>query len=94
VQPPNELAFWGSVGPKKLKPAAMHAGACVAARWPGWTRRVCGRSDGHAMCRRSGSNNWYQNQVGPVYSQKNLGSQCEGEIVGNSLILCVVEEQA
>jgi hypothetical protein len=32
VQPPNRLAFWGSVGPRDLKPAAIRVGACVAAR--------------------------------------------------------------
>jgi hypothetical protein len=40
-------------------------------------RAVCaGGPNGHAMCRRSGSNNWYQSQVGLVHSQTNLGSQC------------------
>jgi hypothetical protein len=73
---PNKLAFWGGVGPRNLKPAAIRAGACVASRQPVWARRVCGGPDGHAMCRRSGSNNWYQSQVGPVHSQTNLGSQC------------------
>ena len=29
---PIRLAFWGSVGPRDLKPAAIRAGACVAAR--------------------------------------------------------------
>jgi hypothetical protein len=58
VQPPNKLAFWGSVGPRDLKPVAIRAGACVAARQPGWARRECGGPDGHAMCRRSGSNRW------------------------------------
>ena len=38
---PIRLAFWGSVGPRDLKPAAIRAGACVAARQPGWARRVC-----------------------------------------------------
>jgi hypothetical protein len=33
---PIRLAFWGSVGPRYLKPAAIRAGACVAARQPGW----------------------------------------------------------
>jgi hypothetical protein len=42
VQSPNRLAFWGSVGPRDLKPAAIRAGACVAARQPGWACRVCG----------------------------------------------------
>jgi hypothetical protein len=37
---PNLLAFWGSVGPRDLKPAVIRAGACVAARQPGWARRV------------------------------------------------------
>jgi hypothetical protein len=32
---PNRLAFWGSVGPRDLKPAAIRAGVCVAARQPG-----------------------------------------------------------
>jgi hypothetical protein len=39
---PNRLAFWGSVGLRDLKHAAIRAGACVAARQPGWARRVCG----------------------------------------------------
>jgi hypothetical protein len=39
---PDRLVFWGSVGPRDLKPAAIHAGACVAARQPGWARHVCG----------------------------------------------------
>jgi hypothetical protein len=43
VQPPDRLAFWGSVGPRDLKPAAIRMGACVTARQPGWARRVCGR---------------------------------------------------
>jgi hypothetical protein len=43
VQLPIRLAFWGSVGPRDLKPAAIRVGACVAARQPGWARRVCGR---------------------------------------------------
>jgi hypothetical protein len=43
VQPPIRLAFWGSVGPRDLKPAAIRAGACVTTRQPGWARRVCGR---------------------------------------------------
>jgi hypothetical protein len=47
-------------------------------------RAVCaGGPDGHAMCRRSGSNNWYQSQVSPVHSQTNLGSQCvRGRLLG------------
>jgi hypothetical protein len=40
---PNRLAFWGSVVPRDLKPAAIRAGAYVAVRQPGWTRRVYGR---------------------------------------------------
>jgi hypothetical protein len=28
---PIRLAFWGSVGPRDLKPTAIRAGACVAA---------------------------------------------------------------
>jgi hypothetical protein len=40
---PIRLAFWGSVGPRDLNPAAIRVGACVAARQPGWARRVCGR---------------------------------------------------
>jgi hypothetical protein len=57
---------------------------CVAARQSGWARRVCGwPRRGHAICQRSGSNNWYQNQVGPVHSQTNLGSQCvRGRLLG------------
>jgi hypothetical protein len=38
---PNRLVFWGSVGPRDLKPAAIRAGACVAAQQPGWARRLC-----------------------------------------------------
>ena len=49
MQPPNGLAFWGSVGPTDLKPAAVCSGSCVAARRPG----VCG---GHAVRRWPGSN--------------------------------------
>jgi hypothetical protein len=45
----NGLAFGGSVGPRDLKPAAMRAGACVAAQRPGWAHRVCERNDRHAM---------------------------------------------
>jgi hypothetical protein len=41
---PYQASFLGSVGPRDLKPAAIRAGACVAARQPGWARRVCGRS--------------------------------------------------
>ena len=40
---PIRLAFWGSVGPRDLKPAVIRAGACVAARQPGRARRVCER---------------------------------------------------
>jgi hypothetical protein len=40
---PIRLAFWGSVGPRDLKLAAIRAGACVVARQPGWARLVCGR---------------------------------------------------
>jgi hypothetical protein len=40
---PDRLAFWGGVGPRDLKPAAIRAGTCVAARQPGWARHVCGR---------------------------------------------------
>jgi hypothetical protein len=43
VTTPIRLAFWGSVCPRDLKPAAIRAGACVAAQQPGWARRVCGR---------------------------------------------------
>jgi hypothetical protein len=50
---------------------------------------VCvGGPDGHAMCRRSSSNNWYRSQVGLVHSHTNLGSQCVRDIVGNSPTLC------
>jgi hypothetical protein len=62
VQPPNRLSFWGSVGPRDLKPDVICAGACVTGRQLGWAHRVCGWprwtrhvSDtpcvGHAMCR-------------------------------------------
>jgi hypothetical protein len=44
VQPPNRLAFRGSVGPRDIKLAVIRADACVAARQPGRARRVCGRS--------------------------------------------------
>jgi hypothetical protein len=37
---PNRLSFWGSVGPRDLKPAAIRVVACVVARQPGWARRV------------------------------------------------------
>jgi hypothetical protein len=40
---PDRQAFWGSVGPRDLKPAVIRAGACVATRQPGWARHVCGR---------------------------------------------------
>jgi hypothetical protein len=40
---PDRLSFGGSVGPRDLKPTAIRAGGCVAARQPGWARRVCGR---------------------------------------------------
>jgi hypothetical protein len=43
VQPLDRLAFWGSVGPRDLKPVAIRAGVCVAARQLGWARRLCGR---------------------------------------------------
>jgi hypothetical protein len=32
---PNGQAFWGSIDPTDLKPAAMRACACVAVRRPG-----------------------------------------------------------
>jgi hypothetical protein len=82
---PIRLAFWGERWPKRPKARCyMDTGACVAARQPGWARRMCaGGPNGHAMCRRSGSNNWYQSQVGPVHSQTNLGSQCvRGRLLG------------
>jgi hypothetical protein len=54
---PIRLAFWGSVGPRDLKHVAILAGACVAARQPGGRAVCAGGLDGHAMCRRSSSNN-------------------------------------
>jgi hypothetical protein len=53
---PDRLVFWGSVGPRDLKPAAIRAGACVAARQPGWGAVCAVGPDGHAVCRRSGYN--------------------------------------
>jgi hypothetical protein len=81
---PKRLAFWGSVGPRDLKPAAILAGACVSRPDSLGGRAVCaGGPDGHAVCRRSGSNNWYRSQVGLVHSQTNLGSQCvRGRLLG------------
>jgi hypothetical protein len=50
-------------------------------------RAVCASGpDVHAMCRWSGSNNWYQSQVDPMH--KSWLTMCEGEIVGNSPTLC------
>jgi hypothetical protein len=40
---PYQASFLGSVGSRDLKSAAICAGACVAARQPGWAHRVCGR---------------------------------------------------
>jgi hypothetical protein len=52
---------------------------------------VCaGGPDGHAMCRQSGSNNWYQRQVDPVHYQTNLGSQCVRERLLEIVPHCVV----
>jgi hypothetical protein len=82
---PIRLAFWGSVGPKDLKPAAIRAGACVAARQPGWARRVCGwpRRTRHV------SVVWFQQLVSKpgwpsAFLDKSRLTMCEGEIVGNS----------
>jgi hypothetical protein len=58
---PKRLAFWGSVGPRDLKPAAILAGACVSRPDSLGGRAVCaGGPDGHAVCRRSGSNSKIQ----------------------------------
>jgi hypothetical protein len=86
---PNRLAFWGSVGPRDLKPAAIRAGACVAARQLGWARRVCGRS--RRTCRVSAVR--FQQLVSDAgwpsaLSDKSQLTMCEGEIVGNSPTLC------
>jgi hypothetical protein len=52
------LAFWGECWPKRPKARCYtDTGACVAARQPGWARRMCaGGTNGHAMYRRFGSN--------------------------------------
>jgi hypothetical protein len=85
---PIRLAFWGSIGPRDLKLAAIRAGACVAARQPGWACRVCGRPrrTRHVSAVR------FQQLVSELgwpsaFSDKSWLTMCEGEIVGNSPIL-------
>jgi hypothetical protein len=79
----------GSVGPRDLKPAAIRAGACVAARQLGWARRVCGRS---RRTRRVSAVRFQQLVSEPgwpsTFSDKSWLTMCEGEIVGNSPTLC------
>jgi hypothetical protein len=77
------------VGPRDLKPVAIRAGACVAARQPGWARRVCGRPrrTRHVSAVR------FQQLVSEAgwpsaFSDKSRLIMCEGEIVGNSPTLC------
>jgi hypothetical protein len=82
---PIRLAFWGSVGPRDLKPAGIRAGACVAARQLGWARRVCGRP---RRTRRVSAVRFQQLVSEPgwpsAFSDKSRLTMCEGEIVGNS----------
>jgi hypothetical protein len=87
---PNGLAFWGSVGLRDLKPAAMRACACVVAQRPGGCAPMCGQPDGQAMCQRSGSNSWYQSQVSPMHSQTNLSSQYVSGRLLETVPHCVV----
>jgi hypothetical protein len=59
----------------------MRVSVCVATRRPGWARRMCGRSNGHAMCRRSGSNNAKNDICGhlqrrPLLRQWKVLDQC------------------
>jgi hypothetical protein len=84
VQPPDRLAFWGECWPKRPKSPLLYVRARVSRPDNLGGRAICaGGPDGHAVCRRSGSNNWYQSQVGPVHSQTNLGSQCvRGRLLG------------
>jgi hypothetical protein len=86
---PYQASFLGSVGPRDLKPAAIRAGACVAARQPGWARRVCGRS---RRTRRVSTVRFQQlvSKAGwpSAFSNKSWLTMCEGEIVGNSPTLC------
>jgi hypothetical protein len=86
---PERLAFWGSVGPRDLKLAAIRVGACVAARQPGWACRVCGRP---RRTRRVSAVRFQQLVSEPgwpsAFSDKSRLTMCEGEIVGNSPTLC------
>jgi hypothetical protein len=95
VQLPERLAFWGSVGPRNLKPAAIHAGACVTARQSGWACRVCGRS---RWTRHVSAVRFLQlvSEAGwpSAFSDKPRLTMCEGEIVGNSPTLCGEGEKA
>jgi hypothetical protein len=69
MQTPNRLAFWGgSVGSIDLKHAA-YVQARVSRPDSLGARAMCaGGPNGHTMCQRSDSNNWYQSQVGTVHS--------------------------
>jgi hypothetical protein len=74
---PIRLAFWGDCWPKRPKARCYTCGRVCRGPTSLGGRAVCaGGPDGHAVCWRSGSNNWYQSQVGPVHSQTNLGSRC------------------
>jgi hypothetical protein len=87
---PIRLAFWGSVGPTDLKPAVICAGACVAARQPGWTHRVCGRPRRTRHVSAVRFQQLVSSQVGPVHSQTNLDSQCVMERLLGIVPHCVV----
>jgi hypothetical protein len=81
VQHPNGLAFEESVDTRDLKPTAMRVSVCVVTRRPRWARRMCGRPNGHAMCRRSGSNNAKNDICGhlqrrPLLRQWKVLDQC------------------
>jgi hypothetical protein len=92
---PKRLAFWGSVGPRDLNPAAIRAGACVATRQPGWARRVCRRP---RRTRHVSAVRLQQLVLEPgwpsAFSDKSRLTICEGEIVGNSPTLCGEGEKA
>jgi hypothetical protein len=58
---PIRLAFWGECWPKRPKSPLLYVRARVSRPDSLGGRAVCaGGPDGHAVCRRSGSNNWYQ----------------------------------
>jgi hypothetical protein len=91
---PYQASFLGECWPKRPKarcytcgrvcrgPTAWMGAPCVRAV-PTDTPCVGGPVPTMAVCQRSGSNNWYQSQVGPVHSQTNLGSQCvRGRLLG------------